>query len=38
MRYDVIQTPCLIIDGKLKSAGRVPGYNQIKNWLPEKAA
>ena len=38
LEYGVMQTPCLIIDGELKSAGRVPGYNQIKNWLLEKAA
>ena len=38
LKYGVFHTPGLIIDGEIKSAGRVPGYNQIKNWLREKAA
>lgn len=32
-RFGVIQTPALIINGKLKSAGRLPRKSQIEEWL-----
>lgn len=35
MKYDVMMTPALVIDGKVKSAGRIPGRKEIKKWLTE---
>jgi len=34
-RFGVIQTPALIINGKLKSAGRLPSRSQLEEWLRE---
>ena len=34
-RYGVMGTPALIIDGKVKSVGRVPPKNKLKEWLKE---
>lgn len=30
MKYGVITTPALVVDGKVKVAGRVPGKEEIK--------
>lgn len=35
MKYDVMMTPALVIDGKVKSAGRIPVRKEIKKWLTE---
>ncbi len=35
MTYRVMATPGLVIDGKVKSAGRLPTVEEIKNWLKE---
>lgn len=35
-RFGVMQTPALIINGKLKSAGRLPTRSQIEEWLREE--
>lgn len=35
MKYDVMMTPALVIDGKVKSAGRIPRSEEIKKWLTE---
>ncbi len=32
-RYGVFMTPGLVIDGEVKSAGRVPSLEEIKEWL-----
>ena len=32
--YGVMATPALVVDGKLKLAGRVPSAEQIKGMLP----
>ena len=29
----VMATPAIIIDGKLKAYGRIPGVEEIKKWL-----
>lgn len=35
-RYGVLQTPALIINDHLKSAGRLPSRSQIEQWLREE--
>lgn len=35
-QYGILSTPALIINGKVKSAGRVPGKSLIKKWLEEE--
>lgn len=36
MEYDIIMTPALVIDGEVKSAGRIPSKDEIKKWINEK--
>ncbi len=36
MTYKVMATPGLVIDGAVKSAGRLPSVEEIKAWLQEK--
>jgi len=31
--YGVLQTPGVVIDGEVKSAGRIPEKEEIKAWL-----
>ena len=33
--YGVMGTPALLIDGKVKSVGKVPSMRQLKDWLME---
>jgi small redox-active disulfide protein 2 len=33
MKYGIMTTPGLVIDGELKSAGTVPNDSQILEWL-----
>ena len=35
-QYGILPTPALIINGKVKSAGRVPSKLMIKKWLEEE--
>jgi small redox-active disulfide protein 2 len=35
MTYHVMATPSLVIDGAVKSAGRLPSVEEIKNWIKE---
>ena len=35
MEHGVMSTPGLVIDGAVKSTGRIPGQQEIKNWLGE---
>ncbi|MFW8601467.1 thioredoxin family protein [Desulfobacterota bacterium M19] len=35
-RYGVMQTPALIINGRLKSTGRLPTSSQIEEWLRQE--
>lgn len=33
MDYGVMTTPALVVDGKVKAAGKIPTADQIKGWL-----
>ena len=33
MNHGVMLTPALVIDGEVKSAGKIPSIEEIKNWL-----
>jgi small redox-active disulfide protein 2 len=35
-QYGILPSPALIINGKVKSAGRVPSKSMIKKWLEEE--
>jgi hypothetical protein len=35
MEYGILSTPGLIIDGKVKSSGRIPRPEEIKAWILE---
>jgi len=35
MTYRVMATPALVINGTVKSAGRIPSVEEIKTWLKE---
>ena len=34
-KYGVMGTPALVINGKVKSVGKVPGKEKLKEWLSE---
>lgn len=34
--YKVFATPGLVINGKVKSSGRIPSLEEIKNWIQEE--
>ena len=38
MSYGILATPGLVINGKVKCAGRVPRLEEIKAWIQEAAA
>ena len=33
MAYDVMSTPALVIDGEVKSSGRVPRKEEVTEWI-----
>ena len=33
MAYGVLSSPALVIDGKVKAAGKVPKVEQIEEWI-----
>ena len=35
MGYGILMTPGLVIDGKVKSSGRIPRPEEIKAWIQE---
>jgi len=36
VQYGILSTPALVINGKVKCAGRLPSKSMIKNWLEEE--
>lgn len=36
-QYGVLPTPALIMNGKVKSSGRVPSKSMVKKWLEEES-
>ena len=34
--YGIYTTPGLVINGKLKSSGRIPSHEEIKAWIQEE--
>jgi len=36
MEYKILGTPGLVINGKVKSAGRIPSKEEIKKWIEEE--
>jgi small redox-active disulfide protein 2 len=34
--YKIIGTPGLVINGKIKSSGRIPSLQEIKNWIQKE--
>ncbi len=36
IKYSVMMTPALVIDGEVKVAGKIPNKQEIINWLKEK--
>ncbi len=37
MAHGVRQTPALVIDGQVRSTGRVPGAEEIAGWIAQAA-
>jgi small redox-active disulfide protein 2 len=37
MKWPIMSTPGLVVNGKLVSAGRIPAEAEIANWLVEPA-
>jgi small redox-active disulfide protein 2 len=38
MKYPILSTPGLVIDGKLMQAGRIPSETDIARWLEQASA
>ena len=36
MKYDILETPALVIDEQVKSAGRIPLKEEIIEWMQAK--
>jgi small redox-active disulfide protein 2 len=36
MEYNIIGTPGLVINGKVKVSGRIPSREEIKRWIQEE--
>ena len=37
MAFDVMMTPALVIDGKVKISGRIPSAGDLDTWIREAA-
>lgn len=38
MAYGVMMTPALVVDGEVKSSGRIPTVSEIASWLTTAGA
>ena len=36
MQYDILETPALVIDEKVKSYGRIPAKEEIMEWMQDE--
>lgn len=36
MKYKILATPGLIVNGKIKCTGKIPAKSQIKQWIEEE--
>jgi small redox-active disulfide protein 2 len=36
MEYKIMTTPGLVINGKVKSSGRIPSKDEIRKWIEEE--
>jgi small redox-active disulfide protein 2 len=36
MTFGVISTPAVVVDGQVKSSGKVPKKEEIKNWIKQE--
>lgn len=36
MKYDILETPALVIDEKVKSFGRIPTKEEIMEWMRDE--
>jgi len=36
MEYKIFSTPGLVINGRVKSSGRIPSQEEIKRWIQEE--
>jgi small redox-active disulfide protein 2 len=35
MTFGVISTPAVVVDGQVKSSGKVPKKEEVKNWIKQ---
>jgi small redox-active disulfide protein 2 len=35
-KYGVFGTPAVVVDGEVKSVGKIPTHDEIKGWLTKK--
>jgi small redox-active disulfide protein 2 len=35
LRYGVMMTPAVVINGRVRASGRIPGVEELKKWLKE---
>jgi len=36
MKYDILETPALVVDEKVKSFGRIPTKEEIMEWMRDE--
>ncbi len=36
MTYGVMGTPAVVVDGQVKSSGKVPKKEEVKNWIKQE--